>query len=141
MSSLNRVMILGRLGKDPELRYTKNREPVTTLAVATTETWKDHAGDKKEATEWHTVVIWGKQAEACSQHLAKGRQVFIEGALKTRSWEDKDGTKRYSTEITAKQVLFTAAPGGEKPAAARVYTEAKAPPQIAEHPWGNDIPF
>jgi len=104
--SLNKVMILGRLGQDPELKYTPSGAAVCNFSLATTETWTDKSGQKQEKTEWHRIVVWGKLGELCNQYLSKGRQAFIEGALQTRSWEGKDGSKRYTTEINAKNVQF-----------------------------------
>jgi single-strand DNA-binding protein len=106
MASLNRVTILGNLGQDPELRYTANQTPVVTLNIATTENWTGRDGQRQENTEWHRVIVWGKQAENCSKYLAKGRSALVEGRLQTRSWEDKNGQKRYTTEIIATMVHF-----------------------------------
>ncbi len=106
MSSFNRVIILGNLGRDPEIRYTANQTPVATLSVATTD-YRTVDGQRQDQTEWHRVVVWGKQAETCSKYLAKGRSVFIEGKLQTRSWDDKEtGQKKYSTEVVAQNVRF-----------------------------------
>ena len=105
MASLNRVLIMGNLGQDPELRYTQNQTPVVTLNIATTESW-NRDGQKQEQTEWHRVIVWNKQAENCAKYLAKGRSVFVEGKLQTRSWDDKNGQKRYTTEIVASSVQF-----------------------------------
>lgn len=105
MASLNRVLIMGNLGQDPELRYTQNQTPVVTLNVATTESWNKD-GQRQEQTEWHRVIVWSKQAENCARYLSKGRSVFIEGKLQTRSWDDKNGQKRYTTEIVASAVQF-----------------------------------
>ncbi len=104
--SVNKVILLGRLGQDPELKYTPGGSPVCNFSLATTESWTDKAGAKQEKTEWHRVVVWGKLAELCNQYLAKGRQAFLEGRLQTRSWDDKDGHKRYTTEILASTVQF-----------------------------------
>jgi len=104
--SVNKVIILGRLGQDPELKYTPGGAPVCNFSLATTEAWTDKSGQKQEKTEWHRVVVWGKLAELCNQYLAKGRQAFVEGRLQTRSWDDKDGNKRYTTEINASTVQF-----------------------------------
>jgi single-strand DNA-binding protein len=104
--SLNKVMIIGRLGQDPELKYTPGGAAVCNFSVATSESWTDKAGQKQEKTEWHRIVVWGKLAELCNQYLAKGRQAFIEGKLQTRSWEDKEGQKKYTTEIMANTVQF-----------------------------------
>jgi single-strand DNA-binding protein len=104
--SVNKVILLGRLGQDPELKYTPGGSPVCNFSLATTEAWTDKQGQKQEKTEWHRVVVWGKLAELCNQYLAKGRQAFLEGRLQTRSWDDKDGNKRYTTEILASTVQF-----------------------------------
>ena len=107
MGSLNKAMIIGFLGQDPETRYTDNGTAVTTVSVATTSRWKDkQSGEQKERTEWHRCVAWGRQAETFAQFLKKGSQVYIEGELQTRSWEDKDGIKRYTTEIRVWQFSF-----------------------------------
>ena len=99
-------MIIGRLGKDPEIKYTPSGQAVCNLTVATNESWNDKTtGQKQERTEWHRVVVWGKLAELCNQYLSKGRQVYAEGKLETRSWE-QDGVKRYATEIRANTVQF-----------------------------------
>ena len=101
MASLNRVLLIGNLGQDPEMTYTPNGTAKASLSVATQEKWKDKDGQAKEKTEWHRVIAWGKLAEICGQYLTKGRQVYIEGRLQTRQWEDKDGNKRWTTEIVA----------------------------------------
>ena len=106
MSSLNKAMIMGNLGQDPELRHTQNQNATATLSVATTEKWKDDIGQMKEKTEWHRVVVWGKQAENCAKYLTKGRTVFVEGRLQTRKWDDKDGSTKYTTEIVASNIQF-----------------------------------
>jgi len=109
--SLNRVMIIGNLGQDPELRYTANQTPVVTFSVATTDYRTGADGQRQETTEWHRVVVWSKMAENCAKFLAKGRTVFIEGKLQTRSWDDKQtGQKRYQTEIVAQNVQFLSSP-------------------------------
>ncbi len=104
--SVNKVILLGRLGQDPELKYTPSGQAVCNFSLATSESWTDKSGQKNERTEWHRVVVWGKLAELCNQYLGKGRQAFIEGKLQTRSWDDKDGNKRYTTEIQANTVQF-----------------------------------
>jgi single-strand DNA-binding protein len=104
--SVNKVILLGRLGQDPELKYTPGGAAVCNFSMATTEAWTDKQGQKQEKTEWHRIVVWGKLAELCNQYLGKGRQAFVEGRLQTRSWEDKDGSKRYTTEIMANTVQF-----------------------------------
>ena len=104
--SVNKVILVGRLGQEPELRYTSSGVAVCNLSVATSEAWTDKSGQKQEKTEWHRVVVWSKQAEHCNQYLAKGRQVYVEGQLQTRSWEDANNNKRYTTEINARTVQF-----------------------------------
>jgi single-strand DNA-binding protein len=99
MASVNKVILLGNLGRDPETRYTTGGEAVTNLRIATTEQWKDKSGEKQEKTEWHTVVLFGRQAEVAGEYLKKGRSVYIEGRLQTRKWTDKEGVEKYSTEI------------------------------------------
>jgi len=107
MGSVNKVILIGNLGADPELKYTPNgNRPVCNLSLATNEVWKDKGGQKQERTEWHRVNVWGEQAEHCAKYLAKGRTVYIEGRLQTRSWDDKEGKKRYSTEVIADRVVF-----------------------------------
>ncbi len=106
MSGVNKVILLGRLGGDPEIRYTQQGVAVTNFNIATSENWMDKGGQKQERTEWHRIVVWGKIAELCSQYLTKGRQVYLEGRLQTRQWEDKDKNKRYTTEVVAGTVQF-----------------------------------
>lgn len=104
--SVNKVIIIGRLGADPELKTLGSGQSVANFNVATSENWVDRDGQKQERTEWHRIVVWGKLAEICRQYLAKGRQVFVEGKLQTRSWEDQQGQKRYTTEIVANNIQF-----------------------------------
>jgi single-strand DNA-binding protein len=106
MGSVNKVILVGNLGADPELKYTPSNRAVCNLSVATNEVWKDKSGQKQEKTEWHRVTVWGEQAENCSKFLTKGRMVYIEGRIQTRSWDDKEGKKRYSTEVVAERVVF-----------------------------------
>lgn len=101
---LNKVMLIGRLGRDPELRYTQGGAPVANFTMATSERWRDKDGETQERTEWHRVVVWGKTAEFCGEYLRKGRQVYVEGRLQTREWEDKDGGTRKTTEVVAMTV-------------------------------------
>ncbi len=103
--SVNKVILIGRLGQDPELRYVQSGEAVCSLSIATTESWSKD-GQRQERTEWHRVVAWGKTAENINQYLSKGRQVYIEGRLQTRSWEDTEGAKCYSTEIVISKIEF-----------------------------------
>ena len=109
MSGVNKVIIVGRLGADPETKQVGNGGTVARLSVATSENWVDKEGQKQERTEWHRIVVWGKLAEICGRHLSKGRQVYVEGRLQTRSWED-NGQKKYSTEIVANTVQFLGGP-------------------------------
>ena len=99
MASVNKVILIGNLGRDPETRYTTGGDAVTNLRIATTDVWKDKAGEKQEKTEWHTVVLFGRQAEIAGEYLKKGRPVYIEGRLQTRKWTDKEGVEKYSTEV------------------------------------------
>jgi single-strand DNA-binding protein len=110
--SVNKVILVGRLGQNPEVRYTPSGAAVANFSVATNESWNDKAGQKQERTEWHRVVVWGKLAELCNQFLAKGRQVYLEGRLQTRQWQDKDGQTKYTTEIQAQTVQFLGATSG-----------------------------
>lgn len=106
MSSVNKVTLIGRLGADPEVRYTQGGQPVASLRMATSENWTDRDGQRKERTEWHSITVWGKQAELCGQYLAKGRQVYIEGRLQTREYTDREGINRKAVEIVANQIVF-----------------------------------
>ncbi|MFH2124823.1 MAG: single-stranded DNA-binding protein [Pseudomonadota bacterium] len=101
---LNKVMLIGHLGKDPEIRYTQSGTGVATFNVATTERWKDKDGQMQETTEWHRVVVWRKLAEICGQYLHKGSKVYIEGKLQTRKWQDQNGNDKYTTEIVANEM-------------------------------------
>lgn len=103
---MNKVIILGKLGADPELAYTTSGQASCKLSIATNERWTDKQGNKQEKTEWHRVVVWGKQAENCNSYLHKGRMALVEGKIQTRSWEGKDGKKNYTTEIVAQNVQF-----------------------------------
>ncbi len=115
MGSLNKAMIIGRLGADPEVRYTQNNTALATMRVATNDRYRDSNGELQETTEWHRVVAWGRLAETCQQLLKKGSQVYFEGPIQTRSWEDKDGQKQYMTEIKAltMQLLDSRADSGD----------------------------
>ena len=139
MAGVNKVIIVGRLGQDPELKYTQGSQAIARFSVATSEQWKDkQSGQMQEKTEWHRIVVWGKMAEICGQYLAKGRQVYVEGRLQTRSWEDQtSGQKKYSTEIVANTVQFLGAPGGEK--GERVERGAGAPAQSGGGEFSQDF--
>ena len=110
--SVNKVSLLGNLGADPEIRYTKSGQPVAGLRLATTDTWKDRDGNQQESTEWHSISVWGAQAELCGKYLQKGRQVYIEGSLQTREYTDRDGNPRKATEVKAREIVFLG--GGER---------------------------
>jgi single-strand DNA-binding protein len=112
MGSVNKVILVGNLGRDAELRYTPGGAAVATLNMATTEVWNDKAGQKQEKTEWHRVVLWGKSAETLSEYLTKGKQIYVEGRLQTRQWDDKDGNKRYTTEIRGDRIVLLSGGGG-----------------------------
>lgn len=142
MASVNKVILIGNLGRDPELRYTQGGQAVANFTLATTERFSNREGDRQERTEWHRIVAWGKTAELCAQYLAKGRSVYIEGRLQTREWEDKEGQKRRTTEITAQTVQFlggrgTGGGGGAGPASGSGsgFDDDAAPPPP------DDIPF
>lgn len=111
MSGVNKAIIVGRLGADPEVKTVSSGQTVTRLSVATSESWNDSNGQKQERTEWHRVVVWGKLAETCGRYLSKGRQVYLEGRIQTRSWEDQQGQKKYTTEVVANTVQFLGATG------------------------------
>lgn len=114
MAGINKVILVGRLGADPEVKTVGQSQTVARLSLATSESWNGKDGQRQERTEWHRVVVWGRQAENCGKHLSKGRQVYIEGRLQTRQWEDQSGQKRYTTEIVASQVQFLGGGGAER---------------------------
>ena len=119
MASLSKTQLIGNLGDKPEIRYTPDGKPVATVSLATTETWKDkNTGEKKEATEWHRLVFWGKLAEVVGEYLGKGSQIYVEGRNKTRKWTDKNGVDRYTTEIIVSEMqMLGKKEGGSTPAA------------------------
>lgn len=150
--SLNKVMIIGRLGRDPELRYTANGTAVATLAVATNDSWQDKdTGQWQDRTEWHRVVAWGRYGEICGEYLSKGSRIYIEGRLQTREWEDKEGVKRWTTEIVVRDMMMLDGKGSgysprseEPPHPADTQgtgmpssSESEIPPAVTEE----DIPF
>jgi single-strand DNA-binding protein len=139
MASVNKVILIGNLGRDPELRYTQSGQAVANFTLATSERFANKSGEQQERTEWHRIVAWGKTGELCAQYLSKGRSVYVEGRLQTREWEDKEGQKRSTTEIVAQNVTFLGGPrgsggpgggGGDAP-----QRESSAPPA------SDDIPF
>jgi len=126
MSGVNKVILVGHLGNDPEIRYTQGGTPVGNFRLATTERWMNKNGERGERTEWHRVVVWGKLAEICSEYLSKGKQVYIEGRLQTRQWQDKDGNSRYTTEVTANNMVMLGKAGDR--------VEVGAPPNHSDSP-------
>ena len=153
MASVNRVIIIGNLGKDPETRYAPSGDAICNVTVATTDTWKDKAsGERKEQTEWHRVVFFGRLAEIAGQYLKKGSQVYVEGSLRTRKWTDKDGQERYTTEIRADEMKMlgsregrgdSGARGSESSSQAPRAQQQSAPAQTAGSAgdFDDDIPF
>jgi single-strand DNA-binding protein len=152
MGSVNKAILVGNLGRDAELRYTSGGTPVASVRIATTERYTDRDGQKKEDTQWHDVVIWGKTAEALHEYLVKGKQIYVEGRLQTRKWTDKEGKDRYNTEVRADRVVLLGGAGGgggegrvnrptrERPAAAHdAHGESDYAP--VEAPNDDDIPF
>ena len=112
MSGVNKAILVGNLGRDPELRYTQGGQAVVNFSIATSENWTDKNGERQERTEWHRIVAWGKTGELCAQYLSKGRTVYVEGRIQTREWEDREGQKRTTTEINAQNVTFIGGRGG-----------------------------
>jgi single-strand DNA-binding protein len=148
MASVNKVILLGNLGADPELRYTNSGTAVANFRIATNERWNDRNGEQQERTEWHNIVAWGKLGEICGKYLKKGRPVFVEGRLQTRSWEDQSGNKRYTTEIVALNMQMIGR-AGESADAGSTWEprQAEAPEQaVPDIPVGSsasddDLPF
>lgn len=139
--SVNKVILIGNLGKDPEVRFTNNGRAVARFPIATSEVWKDAAGSRQERTEWHNIVVWGKQGESCGQYLAKGRQVFVEGSIRTRTYDDKSGNKRYITEIVAQNVRFLGGGGGTRVAQEMDTVGAEDMGGGGGPPMDDDVPF
>ncbi|MCX6827063.1 MAG: single-stranded DNA-binding protein [candidate division Zixibacteria bacterium] len=141
MAAINKVILIGNLGKDPELRYTPAGQPVASFSLATSEKWKDKNGVVQDRTEWHNIVVWGRQAEIAKEYLSKGKQVYIEGRIQTRSWDDKDGNKRYMTEIITQRMQFL----GSREQGEREHPAADAPPAIPPvddiNSEDEDLPF
>ncbi len=145
MAGVNKVILIGNLGRDPELRYTPGGQAVAEFSVATSESFTKQSGEKQERTEWHRIVVWGRVAENCAKYLAKGRTVYIEGRLQTREWEDKEGQKRRTTEVVAQTVQFLGGPrgAGAPPGAGASgggFDEG-APTASGSGPPDEDIPF
>jgi single-strand DNA-binding protein len=139
MASVNRVILIGNLGRDPELRYTPSGTAVANFSLATTDRFSNKQGERQERTEWHRIVAWGRTAELCAQYLSKGRSVYVEGRLQTNEWEDKEGQKRRTTEIVAQTVQFLGGrnageSGGAPPPSSGGGPDSPPPPS-------DDIPF
>ena len=143
MASLNKVILIGNLGRDPELKYTPSGVAVCTFSIATTFSWNDQDGNRQDKTEWHNIKIWRKQAEIAAEYLKKGKQVCIEGRLETRSWEQQDGQKRYMTEIIVDRFLMLgrkddAGGGAERPQSAE---SPPSEPEKGSKDEDDDLPF
>ena len=147
MASVNKVIIVGNLGADPELRYTNSGTAVANFRIATNDRWTDKSGESQEKTEWHSIVAWSKLGEICGKYLKKGRPVYIEGRLQTRSWEDQSGNKRYTTEIIAQNMQMLGGRGDSPAAETGSWDAAKSSgdlPEIPVNSGGNaddDLPF
>jgi single-strand DNA-binding protein len=135
---VNKVILIGNLGADPEMRYTQNGTAVANFRVATTETWKKE-GEKEELTEWHRVVAFGRLAQICGEYLSKGSKVYIEGRIQTRKWEDRDGNPRYTTEIMAREMKMLSPRGAEESQSGRYSDEEPPLPDVP--PMEDDVPF
>lgn len=140
MSSVNKVIIVGNLGKDPELKHTQSGVAVCNFSVATSEKWTTKEGETNNRTEWHRVTVWKAQAEACAKYLAKGSKVYVEGKLQTREYE-KDGQKRYTTEIMAQSVVFLSMKGGQDDTADNGAPAAVGGAAADWHDGGDNLPF
>jgi single-strand DNA-binding protein len=147
MGNLNKAMLIGRLGADPEVRYTQSNTAVATLSLATSERYKDANGEMQETTEWHRVVCWGRVAEIVQQYTRKGSQLYVEGPIQTRAWEDRDGQKRYTTEIKAVSVQLLDPPSGGAAGSPSVSRDMKGagasnePASMEGMPDDDDLPF
>ncbi len=142
MSSLNKAMIIGRLGRDPEVRYTQSNTAVATMNVATTEKFKDRNGELQENTEWHRIIAWGRLAEICQQYLKKGSLAYFEGPIQTNEWEDKEGQKRYTTEIKALNMQMLDSRSGQQQSSAPANKKANtAEIDDSFDDMDDDLPF
>jgi len=140
MSSVNKALIIGNLGQDPEIKYTQSGSPVANLSVATSERWKDkNTGEQKEQTEWHRVVVFGRLAEIAEQYLKKGSKIFIEGKIQTRDWEDADGNKKYTTEVVAREMTMLDSKASMSSDAPSSDSPSKEAPK--DDSFEEDIPF
>jgi len=135
---VNKVILIGNLGKDPEVRYSQAGAAIASFNVATTETWKKQDGSKEELTEWHRIVAFGRLGEICGEYLSKGSKVFIEGRLQTRKWDDKDGNTKYTTEIVAREMKMLSPRGSSGDSSqGRQYDDQPFPEPV----MGDDVPF
>lgn len=147
MGSVNKVILVGRIGAEIDLKFTPTNRAVCNLSVATNEVWKDKSGQKQEKVEWHRVEVWGDQAENAAKYLSKGKQIYLEGKLQTRSYDDKSGVKRYSTTIVAERLVYLGggSGGGEgsgsKPPRERASSAAGPADPVPPPPGDDDIPF
>jgi single-strand DNA-binding protein len=139
MGSVNKVILVGNLGRDAELRYTPGGAAVATLNLATTEVFKDREGQKKEDTQWHRVILWGKTAETLQDYLTKGKQIYVEGKLQTRKWKDKDGNDKYTTEVRGDRVVLLSG-GGRGDGAGRGEGGGRSTPSAAADDFGHGEP-
>ena len=140
MAGVNKVILIGRLGRDPEVRYTSDGTAVANFTIATSDEWKDkQTGEKRERTEWHRIIAWRRLGEICGEYLSKGRQVYIEGSLQTREWEDQEGNKRRTTEVVASNMQML----GSREQTDSFSSEARSTDQgsTAKEPQEDDIPF
>jgi single-strand DNA-binding protein len=149
MAGVNKAILIGNLGGDPELRHTPNGTPVASFNIATTEQWVSKTGERGERTEWHRIVAWSRLAEICNEYLTKGKQVYIEGRIQTRQWEDRDGNKRYTTEIIAQNMQMLGRPGDRPQAPAgdgptyesEPYADTGAGAGVSSSSGEDDVPF
>jgi single-strand DNA-binding protein len=139
--SVNKVILIGNLGKDPEVRFTSTGRAVARFPIATSEVWTDAEGNRQERTEWHNIIVWGRQGETCGQYLAKGRQVFVEGSIRNRSYDDKSGNKRYVTEIVAQRIRFLGGGGGSRVAPEMDSGSSDELASPGQPPLDDDVPF
>ena len=141
MSGVNKVILVGNLGSDPQIRYTPQQTAVANFSLATTERFTNKNGERESRTEWHRIVAWARLAEICSEYLKKGKQVYIEGRIQTRQWEDKDGNKRTSTEIVATNMVMLGRAGDAGESAAQEFPAEEAATQEAPAGQEDDLPF
>lgn len=139
MSSVNKAILVGYLGRDPEVRYTPSGTAVANFTIATTENWTNKEGQKESHTEWHRIVAWGRLGEICGEYLSKGRLVYIEGRIKTNEWEDQEGNKRQTKEIVATNMTMLGPRGAAEPISEE--TSAPVPEPAVKEPTEDDIPF